>query len=227
MSDVTRGAQGNYERLGFLYDNRRVNPSGLAGELVIPPLESGEPGRQFARTPYAVSFSAGEEEFVLVTLHVLYGDVPADREPELRAIAEWMADWGSDEERYHNDLIVLGDFNVDRTGDPRFEAFTSTGLWVPQAIQGRRTNIFQQNAKHYDQIAWFRGQLQMWPTGNAGVVDFADAVFRELSLRQKSYRVSDHLPLWVEFSIDHSEGDVAENLGVSLGEPDPFSAVPD
>jgi endonuclease/exonuclease/phosphatase family metal-dependent hydrolase len=37
MSDVTAGAKGNHERLGYLFDLRRVRPSGLVGELVVSP----------------------------------------------------------------------------------------------------------------------------------------------------------------------------------------------
>ncbi len=227
VSDVTRGGAGNAERLSFLYDRRRVRPSGLAAELVLPPLVGGDPSHQFARTPYAVSFRAAEEEFVLVTLHVLYGNVPEDREGELRAIAEWLADWGSDEDRYHRDLIVLGDFNIDRRGDPRFEVFTSTGLNVPAAIRNARTNIYAHNAKHYDQIGWFMGQIEMGHTGRAGNVDFGDAVFRELTMSEKSWRVSDHLPLWAEFSIDRTEEALGNTLDVNLDAPDPFADVPD
>jgi endonuclease/exonuclease/phosphatase family metal-dependent hydrolase len=227
VSDVTRGGAGNAERLSFVYDRRRLQPSGLAAELVLPPLAGGDPARQFARTPYAVSFRAAQEEFVLVTLHVLYGDVPEEREGELQAIAEWLAEWGSDEDRYHGDLIVLGDFNIDRRGDPRFEVFTSTGLNVPAAIREMRTNIYKENAKHYDQIGWFMGQIRMNHTGRAGTVDFGDAVFRELSLSQKSWRVSDHLPLWAEFSIDRTDEALARTLDVNLDSPDPFSDVPD
>ncbi|MGH8247473.1 MAG: endonuclease/exonuclease/phosphatase family protein, partial [Gammaproteobacteria bacterium] len=84
LTDVTAGEAGHNERLGFIFDRRRVQPSGLACELVIPPLKGGDPSTQFARTPYAVSFQAGGEAFILVTVHVLYGDVPEDRVPELR-----------------------------------------------------------------------------------------------------------------------------------------------
>ena len=78
ISDVTRGAPGNDERLGFLFDRRRVTISGLAGELVVPASELERVGpdaldRQFARTPYAVAFRCGGRTFVLVTLHVLWG----------------------------------------------------------------------------------------------------------------------------------------------------------
>ena len=229
LSDTTRGDAGNDERLAFLYDRRRVIPSGLAGELVLPPLADGNPARQFARTPYAVSFRAGEEEFVLVTLHVLYGDddAPELREPELRAIAEWMAEWGDDPHRYHHDLIVLGDFNIDRRGDPRFEAFTSAGLMVPEALQAVRTTVTGSQAKHYDQIAWFMGRIRMVPSGRAGVIEFGDAVFRELTPQRMTFRVSDHLPMWAEFTIDRSGSRLGTTLGLDLGLPDPFEGVPD
>jgi hypothetical protein len=76
LTDVTRGTSGNNERLAFVFDSRRVQTSGLAGELVVPldrPVPAGALDRQFARTPYAVSFRAGPQTFTLVTLHVLWG----------------------------------------------------------------------------------------------------------------------------------------------------------
>jgi hypothetical protein len=96
LTDVTEGAPGNGERMAFLFDTRRVVPSGLACELVVPEEQLGRIGlgalrRQFARTPYAVSFRSGKETFVLVTLHVLYGESEEERLPEIRAIAEWLA----------------------------------------------------------------------------------------------------------------------------------------
>lgn len=51
--------------------------------------------RQFARTPYAVSFLAGGRTFVLLTLHVLFGTT-AERIPELKAIADWIRDWADE-----------------------------------------------------------------------------------------------------------------------------------
>ena len=76
LTDVTKGSSGNYERLAFLFDTRVVQLSGLACELVLPPeqldkaaIKSGALSRQFARTPYAVSFRAHEKTFILVTMH--------------------------------------------------------------------------------------------------------------------------------------------------------------
>jgi hypothetical protein len=63
VSNVTEGDPGNDERLAYVFDTRRVQPSGLVGELVIPDERLGVVGggleRQFARTPYVVSFQAG------------------------------------------------------------------------------------------------------------------------------------------------------------------------
>jgi hypothetical protein len=90
LTDVTKGKQGNNERLAFLFDSRRVKPSGLACELVLPDTDSVPDVsgiRQSARTPYAVSFAAGTTTFILVTLHVRYGTAPADRIGELAAIS--------------------------------------------------------------------------------------------------------------------------------------------
>jgi endonuclease/exonuclease/phosphatase family metal-dependent hydrolase len=217
LTDITRGDSGNGERLAFVFDSRRVNLSGLACELVVP-LEKTEEGeisknaldRQFARTPYAVGFRAGNETFVLVTLHVIYGDRPEARHPELKAIAEWMADWATEISEWEQNLLVLGDFNIDRHGQLLWQAFTSTGLVVPNALDAVPRSIFSGEAdrldKYYDQIAWFetgkKRRLNMEYLDNGGGFDFLPHLYRDVGMTagQMQYRVSDHYPLWVEFA---------------------------
>lgn len=231
LSDVTAGPQGNVERLAFIYDKRRVQPSGLAGEIVLPPTERGEPAQQFARTPYIVGFQSGGERFVLLTAHIKYGDVPEERLPELRALAEYVASEIRNRARLadteENNLIVLGDFNVDKRGDnPLFQAFVSTGLLVPSQLSGLETT-YGTEPKFYDQIAWFMGDLRLNFNERAGVINFAGAVYKELSLMQTSHRVSDHFPLWVEFVVDRSTERMARTLGLYPAMPDPLSTIPD
>jgi exonuclease III len=209
LTDVTKGAQGNDERLAFLFDTRRVKPSGLACELVLPDADGGAAVRQFARTPYAVSFAAGTDTFILVTLHVLWGSEPSDRIGELTAIAQWLADWAKRSQEWGHNLLTLGDFNIDRAGDPLFEAFTSTGLTPPRELNGVPRTIFDEpttdNTGHfYDQIAWFTGNggvpaLTLQYTGAAGGFDFVPHLMRDLSKNELSWRISDHYPLWAEF----------------------------
>jgi endonuclease/exonuclease/phosphatase family metal-dependent hydrolase len=231
LSDVTAGARGNVERLAYVYDSRRVTPSGLAGEIVLPPTADGAPVEQFDRTPYIVGFRAGAERFALLTAHIRYGSGPVARLSELRSLADYTAKEIRDRARSkgaeETNLIVLGDFNIDkRQGDPLFDTFVSQGLWVPEAVRETRTTTGQE-AKHYDQIAWFRDDLTLLTQGRAGVVDFVGAVFRDMSTSSMTYRVSDHFPLWVEFQSDRSVEAMARVLGVEPRAPDPFVAVPD
>ncbi|MDO0909369.1 hypothetical protein QQM39_00350 [Streptomyces sp. DT2A-34] len=104
LTDVTLGKAGNDERPAFLFDTRRVKPSGLACELVVPLEQDAEVSasaldRQFARTPYAVSFLSPGQTFALVTTQ---GHRPMARQ------------LGGARVRLGPQLIALGDFNIDR-----------------------------------------------------------------------------------------------------------------
>ena len=231
LSDVTAGSQGNAERLAFVYDRRRVQPSGLAGEIVLPPTDGRDPAQQFARTPYIVGFRSANERLALLTAHIKYGHVPEERLEELGALAGHVAveihDRAGTGETGEKNLVVLGDFNIDKRRDnPLFQAFVSTGLTVPHQLWGLRTT-YNTEPKYYDQIAWFMGDLDLHYNERAGAIDFAGAVYQDLSLRQMSYRVSDHFPLWVEFVVDRSVEQMAHTLGLDPAMPDPLSTVPD
>jgi endonuclease/exonuclease/phosphatase family metal-dependent hydrolase len=223
LTDVCKGKDGNDERMAFLFDTRRVRLSGLACELVLPPewqgtaLGPAATVRQFARTPYAVSFlSAGadyRQTFILVTLHVLFGKKAADRVGELDATARWLADWARDLKGFDQNLVCLGDFNIDRAGDPNYEAFVSTGLRPPKELEGLPRTIFdgEEGPKNFfDQIAWFNGeqgdhvkvpQLSLRYSGRASNFDFTKDLRASLTLEELSWKISDHYPLWCEFLV--------------------------
>ena len=213
VTDVTDGRAGNNERLAFVYDTTRLRSSGLACELVVAAKDADIPAgsltEQFARTPYAVGFARGDTRFTLVTLHVLYGDAPADRIPELTAVSQWLARWSAGKDPWGENLIALGDFNIDRRDDPLYRAFTSTGLRPPAALNHVPRTIFDDpdegpdNHHFYDQIAWFpegRAKLSM-PFVNAGTFDFTNDLVPADTEVQLSWRISDHLPLWCEFAM--------------------------
>jgi endonuclease/exonuclease/phosphatase family metal-dependent hydrolase len=224
LTDVTRGDPGNGERMAFVFDTRRVQMSGLACELVVPEeqltkIDEDALIKQFARTPYAVSFRAGgspirkPKTFILVTLHVLYGNDAQQRVPELKAIAEWLSDWATSINCYDHNLIALGDFNIDREDDDLYQAFTSTGLQVPADLHDVPRTLFSDPnkpnlEKFYDQIAWFTGKNNMPALSmkhiKSGYFNFADVALSTLNLSktQLSWRISDHYPLWTEFSLE-------------------------
>ena len=110
---------------------------------------------------------------------------------------------------WNDNLLVLGDFNLDRLDDPLYQAFVSTGLWPPAELNHVPRTIFDNDktSHFYDQIAWFSA-----PDGSpCSVTDLHRARrlvrLRPLRLRQGlsrtqlSWRISDHFPLWVEFTI--------------------------
>ncbi|MBL4561348.1 MAG: hypothetical protein JKX79_10235 [Labilibaculum sp.] len=137
MTDITKGGPGNGERLAFIFNTKRVKLSGLACEIVIPreqllDIKPDALDRQFARTPYAVGFKTKNKTFVLLTLHILYGDNSTDRIPELKAISEWMYTWAKQLKKWNQSLIILGDFNIERKGDKAYNAFVSKELFIPE-----------------------------------------------------------------------------------------------
>jgi exonuclease III len=213
MTDVTKGTSGNNERFAFIFNSAKVKLSGLACEIVIPDEELSKDAisknaltKQFARTPYAVSFKANDKTFVLLTLHVLYGDNVQGRVPELKALADWMYDWAADLKKWGFSLITLGDFNIERNDDIAYQAFVSTGLHVPDDMHRFSRTVFG-NLSFYDQIAWFTNK-KLNPQINlkykqGGTFNFKNKVLRGLNYTtsQLSYRISDHLPLWAEFEI--------------------------
>ena len=89
------------------------------------------------------------------------------------------------------------------------DAFLSTGLAIPPELQTQDRTIFGtfSSVRHADQIAWFPGGQgtpglsSLTYNDAADVFDFEPLVLNDLGLTrmQKSFRVSDHLPLWAEF----------------------------
>lgn len=214
LTDAARSQAGDRERLAFLYDVRRAKPSGLACELVVPDEQlragvgSDALSEQFAKTPYAVAFRCEGNTFILVTLHVKFGDKPADRLAELTTIARWMRDWADGSDKLNQNLIVLGDFNIDRKGDPNYEAFVAEGLAPPVELEGLPRTLPTRSKKEafFDQIAWFRdandrARLTLDYTGKAGNFKFNEHVLADMSRNDISFRISDHYPLWCEFAV--------------------------
>ena len=129
--------------------------------------------------------------------------------PEVAAFAQWMRDWAERSDDFNANLLVLGDFNLDRIGDPLFEAFLATGLWPPAELNAVPRTIFQTTDKPhlYDQIAWFSTPdgttllESLTYTGRAGGFNFLPHVYPGHSRTEVSWRISDHYLLWAQFAL--------------------------
>lgn len=185
VSDVTEGQAGNGERLGFLYDTRKVRFLGMAGQLVLPPVRRGNktiPSTQVARTPLMAAFQVGWTKFVLATVHILYGEKTAEPEArveEIRQVAKFLRRRTEQKTEPVRNVVALGDFNIFSSTDATMRALVEDGgFTIPEGIQEiPGTNVPKD--KKYDQIAFRSRHGSFEPTGRAGVFDYYDHVFTD------------------------------------------------
>ncbi len=175
----------------------------------------GRPGSPVRPHPLRRQLQAPRAIFTLVTLHVYWGSKSGqdieERAKELSSIATWLKAWARDPDTWDQNLICLGDFNIDRSGSTLWQAFTSTGLTVPDELQSPNRQVGGTPLEHfYDQIAWFTEEkdgskplLSLRYTDRAGMFDWSLTALADTALtgQQKSFRISDHYPLWVEFVV--------------------------
>ena len=185
VTDVTEGAQGNRERLAYLFDTRKVRFGGVSGEVVIPPIRDRRkktyvPSNQLARTPYLAGFQVGWFKFMLCTVHIVYGSATRDdprRVREIQELARFLKKRATEGSAWANNFIVLGDFNIFAPGDPTFAALTNAGFVIPEEIQQLPNNVARN--KHYDQIGFLLNRKDSNFTGKAGIINFYDTVFTD------------------------------------------------
>lgn len=225
LTDVTEGRQGNSERMAFVYDTRKVRFGGLAGEILVPPVDKDTYSQQFARTPFMVGFRTGWFKFTICTTHIYYGEsVPNDpqRVKEIEQLAKHLAEAVKKPHAWARNMIVLGDFNIFDVKDKTYKALTDPGFEIHPDLIKRGSNVGQ--SKHFDQIAFIAPDLKdKLAECNAGVFDYYDHVFREVDEATyapdipqteagkpgkyrdwRTYQMSDHLPVWIELRVDFS-----------------------
>ena len=222
FSEANVGAAGNIERVAFCFDTRRVLPSGLA-DRISPFGESDflDVGALLVEPMYGATFRTRSPvrplELTLVVLHLDYalgGEVNAEITATVSALATWLEAWSVSESKAGRAVVMLGDFNPDRRGGPLYDAIIDAlsvpeGLHsLPRAVGSPGKGTFRSELlKFYDQLTWYGGDPE-GPCATlrhraSGVFDFVGAVHNELSIRALSYRLSDHYPLWIEFSTPH------------------------
>lgn len=190
VSDVTEGKPGNRERMAFLFDGGKVRFNGIAGEIVIPPVEVKEGGKtvrydpsdQFYRSPYLVGFRSGWATLMLCTVHILYGKDAADdpdRTREIQQIGAFLAARAKERTHEYSNLILLGDFNIFGRGDVTMAALTGAGFEVPPELQSVPATNTGSKKRHYDQIAFLPQRKRMETTGRAGVFNYFDHVYTD------------------------------------------------
>ncbi len=211
-SDYMDDSGGNLERIAYVYDQRAAAFTGFVGNAEERRKKSGVewlPESSWWRKPYMCSFAAGNFDFILMTLHVRWGETEKGRIPEMKMVADWVDRRSNEPGAIDKDIIVMGDFNIPKIGDDLYKALTYKGLFLPDALAADKipgTNVSGLD-KRYDQILYlpqftksireFGGTVNftkcdrnvLYPNGMLGKRDF-------------TYEMSDHLPLWIQIDTD-------------------------
>lgn len=178
------------ERLAFIYRGDHVTETATAG-----PLE-GASAAVFERVPYRGSFRAGNFDFELVTVHLSYTDT-RQRAEEAAALATLVA--ARVQHQAEKDVIVLGDFN-EQKARPNLHQFNAVG-W--QTVVTDKTNLSSRET--FDHIVLSPGFTREF-NGHTAVVHFDELLYGNQD-KQAASEVSDHRPVWAEFSTTMADDD--------------------
>jgi len=229
-TDITVGLSGNNERMAFVYDKSKVFFTNVAGEIVLPE-KKGATVKQFARTPYLVSFQAGWLKLNLCTVHIYYGS-GKKVERRIKEIGDVSMFFKDRADKTKEDYVLLGDFNIVGRQDKTMKALLKGNFKIPPELANYAKGSNLDRSKYYDQIVYRDNLNRIQFTKNAGVFDYYQYVFRDKDMNVykkeynflrrynkkksipkmtpkifrewKTFQMSDHLPLWVEFRIDFS-----------------------
>ncbi len=201
VTDVAPGAWGNNERFAILYYQPRVEFRHFSSNLVLPPERSGEgeiqPAEQLARPPLLAAFRSGDWEFQVCTTHIVWagsarsGDALSRRLREVRNLGQYLRARARHDQ---TDLLLMGDFQLERLGSPIHQALLEGGVQLPESVLLPAHVV---PGRYYSLIGFVSSAREM-PLADgappAGVVQVYEHVLRDEDLarfaRTAAYRAS-------------------------------------
>lgn len=213
-------AAGNNERMAFIYRKYKIDLLEEVAELSIPPAEYRHinlPGVSqrflgFDRSPYMVSFSSKNFKFVLLNVHLYFGDDTESESINRRCleaycVGRWADLRSNSKYSFTKNVFALGDFNLPKVekDDPVYKALLNRGLQLPDHTSKIYSNL--NNDKAYDQIAFLPGSKSL--IRSHGVFPFDNALFADIWQNKTpaefrsyvKYFISDHRPMWIELDV--------------------------
>lgn len=180
------GRTTSQEQYAFVFDTQRIEIDRRYAYTVA------DPGDRLHREPFVAAFRVRGPPpdqaftFTLINIHT----DPDEVDQELSALDDVYRAVQYDG-RGEDDVILLGDLNTHsgRLGE------LGRIPYLTCVIAEKKTNTRQD--KQYDNIL-FHGEATSEFTGRSGVVNFKDEGGLTL---QQALEISDHLPIWAEFSV--------------------------
>lgn len=185
ITDITEGRAGNSERFGYIYNKKKVVPSGLSGEIVLwDDLVKDSTISQLKRTPAITGFTAGWKSFAIINVHLHPGNKPDDealRKEEVRLLLNAIKEKDKENHFWSKNLIMLGDTNIYKKNISTISLFGNLGFKESEELEGKVTNVSK--SEIYDRIflrvhdSFFVSKEE--DTEKGGVFQTFDYVFNE------------------------------------------------
>ena len=203
---VGRGVK---ERYAFLYRSKLVSVV-RQGEL-YPDTADGKD--DFIRDPYWATFRAGEFDFSVIAVHVIWGERVAQRKAEVKALAD-VYRYVQEANGAEEDVLLVGDFNRNPTDADAYSRIMTipsmTRLFdFPQKSHIKDTSL-------YDNIFFQKDHFTEY-LNRSGIDRFDETDFGNDD-KAANLAVSDHRPVWAVFSIeiDDDGSDEGGSASVSM-----------
>ena len=190
---VGRGVK---ERYAFLYKKDLVSVVS-PGEL-YPDAADGKD--DFSRDPYWATFRAGEFDFSVIAVHVIWGDTVGPRKAEVRALADvykYVQDANGDED----DVLLLGDFNRNPTDTESYRPIMAIPSMTRLFNFPQKSHI--RDSSLYDNIFFQKNHVKEY-LNRSGIDRFDETDFGNDD-KTANLAVSDHRPVWAVFSINRDD----------------------
>ena len=201
------GYNGN-ESYAFLFKKKRFEV------VTAPQLYPDAKGREgkFTRDPCWATFRAGNFDFTAIAVHIYYGN-DSDwekinrRRDEIEALIE-VYNYVQKENENENDVILLGDFNLDPCDVNAFRPLMSLGKMKHMLHRSKHRSSMAEGKPLeerplYDNIFFDESYLTkkeyVWGSGDDHEFDLSYT---------NPKRISNHLPVWAKFQIPPDDDDV-------------------
>lgn len=185
-SEVGRGVKEHY---AFLFDTSKV-------EVVETGKIFDDTEELFIREPYYATFRAGNFDFSVIAIHVIWGDRVADRRAEILMLDD-VYNHVQDMSDSEQDIILVGDFNREPDDNTSFRELRAIPSMVSLFNLPSKSHI--KDSSLYDNV-WFQSDYLSEYTGISGIDKFDETDFaNDDSLANLA--VSDHRPVWAEFYV--------------------------
>ena len=187
---VGRGVK---ERYAFLYREDLVSVV-KQGEL-YPDEADGKDN--FSRDPYWATFRAGEFDFSVIAVHVIWGDSVGPRKAEVKALADvyrYVQEANGTEE----DVLLVGDFNRNPNDAESYSRIMAIPSMIRLFELPQKSHI--RDSSLYDNI-FFQMDAVTEYLNRSGIDRFDETDFGNND-KAANLAVSDHRPVWAVFSME-------------------------